>query len=227
MSLPRTRIYLGPTLTHEEAREILDVEYYPPITYECLARAKADGVDVIGIIDAVFFMKFTATPTQILDCLREGIVMYGAASAGALRAVETDRFGMRGVGDIYHLYKSGFDAEDKVAVTFDPETLKATSEAMVNVRYAMEKAHNLNVLSQDSHDALIVIAKSIYFSQRTYEDIFKKAQGQIPDTELEVVKQFINDYRNDLDRKRLDAIECLQNIKTYLIACAERSRHGF
>ncbi len=222
MPQPKTRIYLGPTLAHEQAREILDVEYYPPVSYEDLPRAMEEGVEVVGIIDAAFFMMFTATPTQILECLRGGMVIYGAASAGALRAVETDRFGMRGVGDIYHLYKSGFDAEDEVAMTFDPETLRPTSEAMINVRYALDRALASKIVSTSSHLALMSLAKRIYFSKRTYEDIFKQAKGRVPESELEAFRAFVFSNRKGLDWKRLDAIECIQSIRTYLQACTER-----
>ncbi len=132
--IPEPRVFLGPTMPHEDAGEFLEADYRPPIVQGDIEKAWADGVEVIGIIDAAFVQTYTATPSELLQSLRRGIVLFGAASAGALRAVELDRFGMRGVGSVYRQFKAGFEAEDELAVAFDPESLRPMSEAMVNVR---------------------------------------------------------------------------------------------
>jgi TfuA protein len=220
---PSTRVFLGPTLSHDEARSVLDVEYSPPVTDRDLDQAVAAGIEVIGIIDAAFIQTYSATPTQILRHLRGGIVIFGAASAGALRAVEADSFGMRGIGGIYRLFRSGFDAEDELAVAFDPETLRPLSEAMVNVRYALGRALRSGVLSQSAHDVLIQIAKDIYFPERTYRSVLEQAAGTIPGGELEALAAFLDANRIALDWKRADAIECLETMKRYLDSCRRRS----
>jgi hypothetical protein len=215
----RTRVFLGPTLTHEEARAVLDVEYYPPITHRDLDEAVADGVEVVGIIDAAFVQTYSATPAQILRHLRDGIVIFGAASGGALRAVETDAFGMRGVGGIYRLFKSGFEAEDELAVAYDPATLRPLSEAMINVRYALGRAVQRRILSDTASDALARVAKDIYFSDRTYQLIFHEANGAVPSDELAAFAEFVALNRDALDWKRADAIECLEAMDRYLRSC--------
>lgn len=220
---PRTRVFLGPTLSHDEARSLLDAEYYPPVTDRDLDEAVAAGVEVIGIIDAAFIQTYTATPTQILRHLRDGIVIFGAASAGALRAVETDSFGMRGIGGIYRLFRDGFDAEDELAVAYDPGTLRPLSEAMLNVRYALRQAVRSGVLSQSTHDVLIRIAKDIYFPERTYRSVLTRAAGTVLDSELEALAGFLDANRIALDWKRADAIECLETMNRYLDSCRRRS----
>jgi hypothetical protein len=217
-----TRVFLGPTLSHAEARAILDVEYQPPITTSDLDRAMADGVDVIGIIDAAFLRECTATPTQIVACLRRGVVMYGAASAGALRAVETERFGMRGVGGIFELFRSGFEAEDELAVSYDPDTMRALSEAMINVRYAATQAMVAGILSQAGYDAVIAVGKAIYFADRTYRLLFDRVRGRLPAAELEAFSRFVGDHGDRLNWKRADAVLCLKEMGRYLAQAEAR-----
>ena len=49
--------------------------------------------------------------------------MLGAASMGALRAVEMSRFGMIGVGTIFRWFRDArLVAEDELAVAYDPDT---------------------------------------------------------------------------------------------------------
>jgi TfuA protein len=219
VTTPHVRVYLGPTLSHDEARRILDAEYRPPITDRDLSRDINDGVEIVGIIDGTFFQTYTATPTQVLDCLRRGMIVYGAASAGALRAVETDRFGMRGVGGIYKLYKSGFDAEDELAVVYDPETLRSLSTPMINVRYALSRGLAEGVIEQAAHDRLLAIAKAIYFAHRTYPLVYHNARGDVPDTAIDAFRSFVAANMARLDWKLQDAIECLHAIR----ACVAQS----
>jgi hypothetical protein len=215
-AVPKIRIFLGPTLPWDEARQILDVEYCPPIRYDDLPLAAADGVEVVGIIDGAFIQSCTATPTQIVECLRRGMVIFGAASAGALRAVETDRFGMRGVGDIYRLYKDGFEPEDELAVSYDPETLRSLSVAMINVRYAVGEALRAGVITQSSHDELLMASKAIYFADRSWPAILRRVTAGVEAAEIERLAEFLDAKGSALDWKRADAIECLHAITRYV-----------
>ena len=214
--MPKTRIFLGPTLPQEEARQIVDVEYFPPIRHDDLPLAAAEGVEVVGIIDAAFIHSYTATPTQILECLRRGMVLFGAASAGALRAVETDRFGMRGVGGIYRLYKGGFEAEDELAVSYSPETLQPLSLAMINVRFALAEAREAAVITESSHDGLVRASKAIYFAHRSWPAIFRRVTECVDPAELGRLSAFLDTKGSALDWKRADAIECLHEIRRYV-----------
>lgn len=218
---PRVRVFLGPSLSVEEARTILDADYRPPIRDGDVEAAMADGVEVIGIIDAAFIQCYTATPTQLVDALREGTVIFGAASAGALRAVELDRFGMRGVGEIYHLYRSGFDAEDELAVAFDPDTGRSLTEAMVNVRAVCAAARAEGIVDDRAHDTLVAAAKAVYFAHRTYPAIGRAADDLDPEVRDAFV-QWALANRSRLDRKAADARACLEAMAAYLAQAAAR-----
>jgi hypothetical protein len=202
---------------------VFDVEYFPPITNRDLDAAVADGIEVVGIIDVAFIQTYSVTPAQILRHLRDGIVIFGAASGGALRAVEADAFGMRGVGGIYRLFRNGFEAEDELAVSYDPDSLRPLSEAMINVRYALRRALSEGVVSQHTHEIVAKVAKDIYFPDRTYKAVFERASAIVSSEELSSFVEFVEDNRVTLDWKRADAIECLQSMGRYLAKCEERA----
>jgi len=211
---PKPRVFLGPTLSHYEARQYLDADYHGPITSEDLPKAIEESIGVVGIVDAIFITQYTASPSQILQCLRAGIVMFGAASAGALRAVETDQFGMRGVGQIYQLFKDKEEDEEELLVAYDPDTLVPYSIAMINVRYALRQATTRGVIDDITHDSLINVAKRMYFAHRTWGGIIEGCSDIAP-VAKEPLLRFLEEEKDGLDLKRMDAIECLKEINRF------------
>ena len=136
-------VFLGPTLSEDEARAVLDAEYMPPAGHGDVLRAALRRPRVIAIVDGVFERTPAVWHKEILFALSEGIHVYGAASMGALRAAELDRFGMRGVGDVYRAYADGvLEDDDEVAVAHaDAEHgFRALSDSMVDVRATLETA---------------------------------------------------------------------------------------
>src|SRR6478672_3285693 len=99
--MARPVIFLGPSLSHERARQIFpDVEYRPPAKKGDLLRLAADpDVKMIGLVDGVFLQDYPPTPIEVYQLAKkEGSILAGAASLGALRAVELEKFGMVGIG---------------------------------------------------------------------------------------------------------------------------------
>jgi hypothetical protein len=116
------------------------------------------------------------------------------------------------------LYKSGFDAEDELAVVYDGETLRPLSEPLINVRYALGRGLAEGVIERGVHDRLLVTAKEIYFAHRTYPYLYKMARGRVSDVAIDAFRSFVTANRERLDWKRQDAIECLMAIR----ACVAR-----
>ena len=78
---------------------------------------------------------------EIFAALEAGTTVLGAASMGALRAVEMVSFGMIGVGTIFRWFRDArLIAEDELAVAYDASTGSALSDALVNMRYAFSRA---------------------------------------------------------------------------------------
>src|SRR5919205_520720 len=102
-------IFLGPSLSREKARKIfVDADYRPPAKKgDFLTLALDSEVRMVGFVDGVFLHDYPPTPIEVYHLTRkDGVLLAGAASLGALRAVELEKFGMVGIGKIFQLYKS-------------------------------------------------------------------------------------------------------------------------
>jgi TfuA protein len=209
-------IFLGPSLSHEKAREIFaDADFRPPAKKGDLLKLAANpDVKMVGLVDGVFLQDYPPTPIEVYQLARrEGVLLAGAASLGALRAVELEKFGMVGIGRIFELYKKGkVNADDEVAVTFADGDFRVQSEAMIDIRYNLYLAKKLGVISEATKRALASVAKGIYFPHRNYQDIIdetKRAYTELGD--IENFRTYISQNRKSL--KEMDAIKLVQFFK--------------
>src|SRR5262245_34509783 len=119
----RAVVFLGPTLGADAARSILDAEYRPPAAHGDVYRllGQAEPPRAIGLVDGYFQAVPAVRHKEILYALSRGVHVFGAASMGALRAVELADFGMVGVGEIFAAYRDRLlEDDDEVAVEHAP-----------------------------------------------------------------------------------------------------------
>jgi TfuA protein len=212
-------IFLGPSLTHEKARKILDAEYRPPAKKGDFLRftMPTDGLTVVGLVDGYFLQDYPPSPIEIYQLIiRKNTVVIGSASLGALRAVELEKFGMIGVGKIFELYKKGIvNADDEVAVTFTEEPQSLQSEAMIDIRFNLFIAKRKGIIDEITKKIVARVAKSVYFPYRNYEDILDKTKIMHPELEhgLESFRAYMRNNRRSLKEK--DAIRLVEYIKAY------------
>jgi TfuA protein len=211
-------VYLGPTLSREEAIKILDADYRDPAKkgdFLMLSR-DSDEKKYVGFVDGVFLHDYPPSPIEVYHlATRKNIDLIGASSLGALRAVELEKFGMKGIGKIFQLYKNGIiNADDEVAVTFVRENNILQSEAMIDIRFNLFLAYKKGIITNQTKKRFAKIAKNIYFPFRNYEDIIKLTQQQFPliHNELESFRSYILKNRDSL--KARDAIKLLKYLKT-------------
>ena len=211
-------VYLGPTLSREEAIKILDADYRDPAKkgdFLMLSR-DSDEKKYVGFVDGVFLHDYPPSPIEVYHlATRKNIVLIGASSLGALRAVELEKFGMKGIGKIFQLYKNGIiNADDEVAVTFVRENNILQSEAMIDIRFNLFLAYKKGIITNQTKKRFAKIAKKIYFPFRNYEDIIKLTHQQFPSiyNELESFRSYILKNRDSL--KARDAIKLLKYLKT-------------
>ncbi len=194
-------VYLGPTLPLATARRYLSATYLPPVRRGDLAKLPP-GTKIVGIVDGVFHQNLAVSPKEILALLDRGVQVYGASSIGALRAVETNLYGMKGLGKIFHMYRDReIDADDEVAVAYDPATDRAVSEPLVNIRFALRDAVAKEVIARAEADEIIGRLKSIYYPERSY---------QVVESICPALAPFLNAMRPD--QKRDDALLLLRTI---------------
>ena len=203
-------IYLGPSLQISEAKCILHADYRPPVRRIDLIEILKVMPDIVGIIDGVFFEESAVGHREILEVLNAGIRVIGASSMGALRAAELEPYGMKGIGEIFRMYRDGIiEADDEVALMCDPITNCACSEAMVNVRITCQRGVSSGVISQFEADEIIDACKKLWYPDRTWIRILNDGiSGELRRNEL---SEWFLSHR--IDQKREDAIEALSYIK--------------
>lgn len=210
----RAVVFLGPSMEQSEARSILPVaDYLPPAGRGDIAAAAKKGYDAIGLVDGVFYQRAAVAPREILNAIEEGIKVVGGSSMGALRASELDAYGMEGVGKIYLWYRDGvINADDEVALVFHPETYRALSEPLVNIRATLEALRSKCMVAPGEEDLLIRAAKETPFQLRNFTrtvqtgitlGLDKKAAVRL----LRLMEE------NRVDQKREDAREVLRRVK--------------
>lgn len=210
--MQRIIVFLGPSLDHVAAEQVLPAEYRPPAKRGDLLLAVKDGATVIGLIDGVFHQESAVAHREILAAVKRGVQVVGSSSMGALRAAEMDTLGMVGIGEVYRMYKSGeLVSDDEVALVFDPETGISLSEPLINIRFTLREAERQVVLSPQEHVCLLGAARSVFYPQRTYGRIVSAAGDAVSP---ETGERFLDWVKlHAVDRKREDAIAALEYIK--------------
>ena len=207
--MPGCIVFLGPSCDEATARAVLpDAEFRPPAARGDIAKAAADGASAIVLIDGVFLQDCAVGHREVLGVLRSGVTVVGASSMGALRAAELDGFGMVGVGEVYRRFRSGeLESDDEVALVYDPESGYALSEPLVNIRATLEAAVADGEIAQSGADAVLAAAKVLYFPERTWPAILRRAAV------AEAVREALA-RRPPVDLKRADALAALEYART-------------
>ncbi|MDR0438912.1 MAG: TfuA-related McrA-glycine thioamidation protein [Methanocalculaceae archaeon] len=212
--MPHVVVFVGPSLPLEEAKQILPVaKYLPPAKRGDLTDVVKAGAKTIVLIDGVFFQDRAVGHREILAALRDGVLVYGSSSMGALRASEMDTLGMIGVGVIYRWYHDGtIISDDEVGLVYDPETYVALSEPMVNIRATFSKANVSGIIDDVEEKELLRACKAIYYPDRTYRRVIRDAK--IPAEQKSSLAAWIK--INAVDQKWLDAVSCLITVRDML-----------
>ncbi|MCD5425902.1 MAG: TfuA-related McrA-glycine thioamidation protein [Methanosarcinaceae archaeon] len=211
-------VFLGTSISIEEAKKILDIDYLPPIVRCDVKKAFENGYTIIGIVDGMFFNKTTVSHREILTGIKNGVTIIGGGSMGALRASELAVHGMEGVGKIYHWYADGtIEDDDEVAVSVNPETFESMSNPMVNIRESLNKALRNSVIDEIVCEAVCRIAKETHYSERTYHWIIKQSvQKEVLSFERgEILYKYC--IEQGVDVKKEDAILVLNRVKEMLL----------
>jgi hypothetical protein len=208
-------IFAGPTISAAEARTMLDADYRPPAAEGDVYRAARSRPQVIGIIDGYFERLPSVWHKEILWAMSHGIHVFGCASMGALRAAELDAFGMEGVGSIFEAFRDGIlEDDDEVAVVHATAefSFRGASEAMVDIRCTVAKAVEAGVLSAASAAAIESVAKAMFYPDRIYQLICRRALDLgVPPAEVSAFKEWLPEGR--ASQKHADALAMLSVIR--------------
>ncbi len=207
-------VFLGPTLDLETAREILhDAVYLPPAAQGDLLWAARERPWGIGLIDGYFERVPSVWHKEILWALEQGVRVVGSSSMGALRAAELALFGMEGVGEVFASYRDGaLEDDDEVALIHGTaeEGYRPLSEAMVNIRCTLAAASRAEVIGEDTHQALVDLAKDLFYPERSYPRLLDIASEdpRLSQKEIDRFSAWLPEGR--VDQKREDALVLLR-----------------
>jgi len=168
----RLAVFCGPSLPPSDRIEDERVTYLPPATRGDIAKGAGD-YDGILLIDGVFHHDLAPSPKECYEAAQR-IPMFGASSMGALRAAECWPYGFTPLGIIARWYiREVIDGDDEVAVLTHPQTQAAITVPSVNVRYVAMLARRRGVLSRDEERALVSKARSVFYMDRSWEDVLE------------------------------------------------------
>lgn len=205
-------VFVGPSLPDAaaivRAMGAEDIEIRPPAQRGDLRRALEEGAAAIGLIDGIFEHVRPVWHKEILLALSRGVPVLGAASMGALRAVECAPFGMRGVGRIYEDYRSGRRIDDgDVALQHGPAELgyPPLSVPLVTVDATLKTALQAGAISPDEARDWALAARAIHFKERSWRRIGDMFVGAN-------TKSMQRILAHATDPKRQDALALLHEI---------------
>ena len=220
-------VFLGPSLSVDEARTTLPARYLGPARCGDVLRARRLSPRAIAIVDGVFARTAAIWHKEILLALEDGISVFGASSMGALRAAELVPFGMVGIGRIFEAYRDGlYTDDDEVALLHGPadSAYREMSEAMVNIRATVAHAVSSGVIRPDSGERVIRCAKDTFYQVRSLGAAIEAAWAGDP--HAEEARRFRRFIANGgyVNQKRLDALELLTRLRTrHDAACSHAS----
>lgn len=165
----RISVFAGPSLAGWVAAP--PFHRLPPAGAGDMLALLAGPPHTVVLIDGVFGSRPAVWHKEILLLLARGFRVIGAASMGALRAAELDRFGMIGCGAIYRAYADGrITADDEVAVLHAPAALGGAplSLAQVNVRATLCRAVRARVMTADAARAMRAASAAIHYRDRSW-----------------------------------------------------------
>lgn len=202
-------IYTGPSLTIEETKTIApDAKVFPPAKRGDLVFDPGETPKIIVLIDGALHNTLTVSPREIRELLDQGVIIFGASSIGAIRAVELRYLGMKGVGEVYKMYLSGeVIADDEVIMAMNPDDHTPLSEPLIHIRYLLKEAYRRDIITLSESDLLLEEMKDVYFPDRSIKKMLNSAKI-ISETKSDDLRRLSKEI--DYKIKRIDAINAIK-----------------
>jgi hypothetical protein len=216
----KATIFAGPSLCGHPILDDDSLDWQPPASEGDVYRATQSKPCLIGLIDGQFEIVPNVWHKEILWALAQGIHVYGAASIGALRAVELAPFGMIGTGAVFEAFRDGRLADDdEVAVMHAAGELgyRPLTEAMVDMRATLIAAAQTGIVSRKTAARLIAIAKCLFFKRRNWDAVLRLGgRARLPRSQLARLARWIP--ANRVEQKRMDAIAMVGVVRRRLVS---------
>ena len=213
-SLPSAvHVFAGPSLppAFRTAWDQGVIVFHPPLAQADLASFvdTLTSPTTILILDAFYKDRPSIWHKEVLYALEQGHVIYGSSSLGAVRAVECERFGMKGLGRIFSYFKSGllFDDAD-VALLHDNDDFRSYTVPICDLFAWVD---NSGFELQDCI-SICNLARSIHYESRTISRLVTavNADSSLSDSLKNDFLELIS--KNPLSQKIQDSIDSINTI---------------
>lgn len=209
-------VFCGPTLSFRDVVDLIpEATPLGPAACGDVYRSTQCQPAAIVLIDGYFEHRLAVWHKELLCALAQGVRVYGAASMGALRAVELARYGMIGVGRVFEQFLSGqLEDDDEVAVVHESAErgYAARSTALVNLRATLLEAELAEVLSTDERNQLISDLKRLYYPGRDSVALSRIARSRLTSDRLPRFERWLEEH-GIRDQKHFDAVELLHRVR--------------
>lgn len=174
--MPSVTLFAGPS-AHGLARSSLltdSTSLLPPVQRGDIDRLVARTDPGVAVVcDGIFGSAAAVSHAEICNAIDAGWEVWGVSSMGAIRAYELRSEGMRGFGYVYSLFHelADFNDDEMCLLHFPEEPYFPVSEALVNLRFALEQRKAALGISDGSQRELLSALRELWFGDRTEEKI--------------------------------------------------------
>lgn len=192
------------------------IEILPPATRGALAAAVNAGYTRIGLIDGAIDPASRLTLAELRQTLAiPEIEVFGAASTGAIRAVQLAPSGMRGIGRVFRLFRRGcLTDRAEVYVLHAPASLRyrCLTLPLVNIRYTLRSMRRAGHLVRVDEHAILHYLQNVPWFDRDRNALSAAAYAVCGSSRCgRMLHDFDRCYR---DVKREDALSVLSMLRS-------------
>ncbi|WP_172293149.1 TfuA-like protein [Pseudoruegeria sp. HB172150] len=209
----RRYVFAGSSLSPPDKEAFPEIEFLPPVGEADILRLLDGQTAVIGIIDGYFGDRRAVTHKEIVLAMALGVTVFGAASIGALRAVELQQYGMIGVGEVFECYQSGrLNDDGDVALLHGPAEMnyQALTIPLVEVAATLKALEARDRISHQTARSLFQCAGRVHFAERTWGAV-TASHSSDSRYALRLTEELEAAH---VERKRLDALAMLNQMRT-------------
>ena len=188
-------LYVGPSAFGVQGTlDLSGIDVSPPVRRGDVERLvlEAEGPGTVIICDGVFQVAPSVSHREILLAIDKDWAVWGVSSMGAIRAHELRFEGMHGFGYVYRQFSRRMDfTDDELCLLHFPEDpYFPLTEALVNVRYALDRMPEPLRGHRDGRRRLLRSLSDRWFGDRT-EDAIREAFAQHMNFDSDSVNQVV------------------------------------
>ena len=164
-------VFAGPSACGIPRSRLGGARWMPPVRRGDIDRL-LEGTQRAGVVvvcDGVFGGEPAVSHAELCRAIDAGWRVWGVSSIGAIRAHEMRFEGMRGFGYVYAQFERFADfTDDEMCLLHVPDPpFFPVTEALVNLRYALEHRKRQLGISDDSQSLLLNALRALWFGDRT------------------------------------------------------------